>query len=159
MATTNLPDLLVSNPAPFDLKDDDIVWLCQDGGDVAMLGSQIKAGVLAGRPFDIHGQMPGVPDYNTRWVYQFNRAATLPASLTGSHAGCQVHPTSPTVFKIYKGGGQIGSINIASGTATATFTFASAVTFAAGDLLTVEAQVTPDATMEGLHFNFAGSLT
>lgn len=159
MTSTTLPALLVSNPAPLDLQDTDIVWVSQGGDDVAMTGAQIKAAVLAGRPFDIHGQLPGVPTANEKWIYPMNRASSLPASLTNSRAGAQVAATAATVFKIFKGATEIGSINFAIGATTATFTFTSLVSFVAGDLLTIQAPAVPDATLAGLYFNLASSLT
>jgi len=159
MTNTTLPALLVSDPAPLNLQDTDIVWVCQGGVDVAMTGLQIKTGVLAGRPVDIYGEMQGTPDYDKRWNYVFTRGCTLPASLTGSRAGVQYQPTGTVSYKIYKNATQIGTMNFTAGSVAVTFTFASAVTFAAGDLLRVEALATPDATLKGLYFTFVGALT
>lgn len=159
MTNVTLPALLISDPAPLNLQDTDIVWVCQGGVDVAMTGAQIKAGVLAGRPVDISGEMQGTPDYDNRWNYVFTRACTLPASLTGSRAGVQYQPTGTVSYKIYKNTTEIGTLNFTAGSVAVTFTFASAVTFAAGDLLRVEALAVPDATLKGLYFTFVGTLT
>jgi hypothetical protein len=88
-----------------------------------------------------------------------NRASKLAAALPNSHAGAQVAATAATVFTIYKGVTSIGTINFAIGATTATFTFTTLTTFAAGDLLTIQAPATPDATLAGFYFNLASTLT
>lgn len=159
MTSTTLPALLVSDPAPLDLQDADIVWVAQGGVDVGMTGAQIRAGVLAGRPHDVHGQMAGVPAASEKWVYPFNRAASFAATLPSSHAGAQVAATAATTFTLYKGATSVGTIDFAIGATTATFTFTTTTAFAPGDLLTVQAPATPDATLAGLYFNLACTLT
>lgn len=159
MPSTTLPAKFITDPALANLQDDDLIWVFQDADDYIMTGAQLKAGVLAGRPHDIHGQMPGVPAANTKWVYPMNRAAVLPEDLIDSHAGAQVAATASTTFTLYKGVTSIGTINFAAAATVGTFTFAADVSFVAGDLLTVQAPATPDATLAGFYFNLAGTLT
>lgn len=159
MPSTTLPAKYLTDPALVNLQDDDLIWVFQDADDFIMTGAQLKAGVLAGRPHDIHGQMPGVPTADQKWIYPMNRAASLPASLTDSHAGAQVAATAATVFKILKGATEIGTINFAAGATAATFTFTTLTTFVSGNTLIIQAPTTPDATLAGLYFNLAGNLT
>ena len=48
-------------------------------------------------------------------------------------------------------------MKIAAGATTATFTFTSAVTFSAGDLLKFTAPSPADATLAGLFYTFKGT--
>jgi hypothetical protein len=65
-------------------------------------------------------------------------AYKLPASLTGSQGYAITGPTGGSVdFDVRKNNSSIGTISFASGANTPTFTFASLVSFAAGDRLTI----------------------
>lgn len=81
------------------------------------------------------------------------QAKTLPINLTGSYAYCDVAPTASVACTINKiSGGSttaIGSVNFAASATTGTFTFSSAVSLAAGDMVQVVAPATPDATFAG----------
>lgn len=93
---------------------------------------------------------------------RFTRNVTLPISLTGSIADARVAATAATTLTMKKtlsGGGTstIGTINWALGATAATFTFAAGVTFAAGDLFTIENQVSADATLADISMTIAGT--
>lgn len=77
-------------------------------------------------------------------------AITLPASLAGSYAKSEVAATASTVFSVNKNGSGIGTMTFAISATTGTFAGAGA-SFAAGDVLSVVAPATPDATLAGLH--------
>jgi hypothetical protein len=92
--------------------------------------------------------------------------ASLPASLTGSAGGINTSlngaaaATSTAVFTLYKNGSSIGTATIPSATTgrgIATFSFASTVTFAAGDSFVVQAPSSQDATLQGFSFSFLGT--
>lgn len=94
--------------------------------------------------------------------------ASLPASLTGSAGGINTSlngsaaATSNAVFTLYKNGSSIGTATIPSATTgrgIATFSFASLVTFAAGDSFVIQAPSSQDATLQGFSFSFLGSRT
>lgn len=79
-------------------------------------------------------------DENRRVTYVVTRAFSLPASLTGSATYAEtVGVTSPTDFDVQKNNSSIGTISFAAASHTATFTFASGVSFAAGDRLALVA--------------------
>jgi hypothetical protein len=91
-------------------------------------------------------------------------ACTLPAALTGSSGGVgEVNGTAATgsaVFTLLKNGASIGTATLpaaATGRGVATFSFASAVSFAAGDSFAVQAPAVQDATLAGFFFTFAGA--
>lgn len=81
----------------------------------------------------------------------------LPASLTGSFAACIVAPTGSITFTLAKNGTGIGSINIAAGSTSGTFTFTTQTSFvAATDIFTISAPATADATLAGLYASLMG---
>lgn len=84
-------------------------------------------------------------------------STSLPSALTGSRGGCEVAATSSSVFTLFKNGSSIGTATIAASTTTATFSFASMVSFAAGDLFSFTAPSPQDATLSGPFFSFLGS--
>jgi hypothetical protein len=85
------------------------------------------------------------------------RAITLPASLTGSYGSSIVAATAATTLNLAKNGSSIGSVNFAISASTATFTFASSLSFAAGDLLTLTNQSTADATLANISVTLAAT--
>jgi hypothetical protein len=89
----------------------------------------------------------GLPG-NGALVYQevFARKVTFPAALASSQAVFGTAATGAIAFTLKKNGSSIGTINIGAGATVATFTFASAVTFAPGDILTVIAPSPQDGT-------------
>lgn len=79
------------------------------------------------------------------------------AGLPLSRARAQVPPTTDTTFTIKKNGSPIGTIVFEDGSPTSVvFTFASAVSFAAGDLLQITSPAMPDATLADINFSIVG---
>lgn len=64
-----------------------------------------------------------------------------------SRADADVAATSSTDFDIQKNGVSIGTLNFAGSATAGTFTVAAAQSFAAGDVLSIVAPGTPDATL------------
>jgi hypothetical protein len=85
------------------------------------------------------------------------RAVSLPASLTGSYSSSIAAATGSTTLTLAKNGTSIGSVNFAAGATSATFTFASAVSLAAGDVLTLTNQATADATLANVSVSLVGT--
>ena len=90
--------------------------------------------------------------------YIFATAVTFPAGLAGSYGACGTAATAATTFTIAKNGSAVGAMQFAAGIASASFAMASATTFAAGDVLTIAAPATPDATLANLAWTLAGAL-
>lgn len=109
-------------------------------------------------PYDIGTFCAGLPD-SSELLLRFvaTRAFTLPASLTGSQVKAATAATAAKDFDVQKNGGSIGTISFAASGATATFTFASAVTFSAGDVLAIIAPASADATLADISFTLAGA--
>lgn len=115
--------------------------------------------VVGGGFYDIAGGTNGAPSASAIIAtFDAPRAFTLPAGLTGSRAVAGTAATASTTFTIKKNGSSIGSIVWGAAATVATFTFASAVSFAAGDVLTVTAPASPDATLANIGFTLVGAL-
>ena len=109
-------------------------------------------------PYDMLMYSPGVPGNSadmSRLIMA--RAVTLPASLTGSYASSDTAATASTVLTLTKNGTSIGSVNFAAAASTGTFTFSSAVTFAAGDILKLVNQSTADVTLANISVTLVGT--
>lgn len=110
-------------------------------------------------PYDISGAvlaMPAASAVVTRFVSV--RTFTIPAGMTGSRAATATPATASTVLSVQKNGTQFGTITFAAGATTGTFAAASQTSFAAGDLITVVAPATPDATFNDAAFTIVGVL-
>ncbi|TCG08385.1 hypothetical protein BZM27_12695 [Paraburkholderia steynii] len=109
-------------------------------------------------PYDMLMYCPGLPANNAVMARIITpRAVTLPASLTGSYASADVAATASTSLNITRNGSVIGSVNFAAGAASGTFTFASQVVTAPGDILKIVNQATADATLSNISVTLVGS--
>lgn len=109
------------------------------------------------RPYDFAFSIVGTTINGEKIVMAVVRAATIPINATGSIATASVAATGSTVFTIKQNGTQIGTITFAASATTGTFSFSSAVTFAAGDLLEIDAPATADATLANIAITLKGS--
>jgi hypothetical protein len=89
--------------------------------------------------------------------YPFPRGVDFPAGLTGSRGVSAVAATATTTLDIRKNNTSVGSVQWAASATTATFTMASATSFTAGDILTVHAPASADATLADLGLSLAGT--
>lgn len=80
----------------------------------------------------------------------------LPASLTGSKGDAATAATAQTDFTVKKGATSIGTVRFAASATTATFIAASETQFTAGDVLSIVAPGTPDATLAGISITLQG---
>ena len=85
------------------------------------------------------------------------RAFTLPSGLIGSQGYATTVSTAAASFGLEKNGASIGSVDFALGASTATFTFTSDVTFAAGDRLELIAPTPQDSLLAAISITLAGS--
>jgi Putative phage tail protein len=88
--------------------------------------------------------------------YVFASPATLPAGLTGSRGTATVAATATTTINIQKNGTTVGTMTFAASASTATFMMNSTMTFSAGDVLTLVAPSTADATLANLAWTILG---
>ena len=89
--------------------------------------------------------------------YIFATPVTFPAGLSGSYGTAGTAAAAATSFAIDNNGTAVGAMNFAAGATTASFTMASATTFNGGDVLTITAPATPDASLANLAWTLAGT--
>jgi len=110
------------------------------------------------QPYDLGLTWVGtLPTSQIMLRYPFPRAVTFPSGLTDSRGVAAIAATGAKVIDLRKNGSNVGSINFAAGATTATFTMASATSFAVGDVLTVVAPASADATLADLGISLAGT--
>ncbi|RUW41532.1 hypothetical protein EOA37_09735 [Mesorhizobium sp. M2A.F.Ca.ET.015.02.1.1] len=88
-----------------------------------------------------------------------SRAFSLPSALSGSHGGAGVAATASTVLTIKKNGSSAGTATWAISGTVPTLAMASPTSFAIGDVMTIVAPGTPDATLANVSLSLLGSLT
>ena len=114
--------------------------------------------VVQNQPYDVGGTwVSTIPASQVMLRYPFPRAVDFPAGLTDSRGVAAVAATASTTIDIRKNGSSVGSMVFAAAGTTATFTMASATNFAAGDILTLVAPASPDATLADLGWSLAGT--
>lgn len=79
--------------------------------------------------------------------YVFTETVIFPIGLAGSQGNAGLPPTTDQVFTLFKNGSSIGTVAF-NATDTPTFSFTAAVTFIAGDILSIVAPFAMDAHME-----------
>jgi hypothetical protein len=105
----------------------------------------------------VNGSFSGRPTANlVLQSYVFAAPATVPAGLSGSRGIVATAATATTTFNIQKNGANVGTMVFAPSAPAATFTMNSATFFNAGDVLTVIAPATPDATLANLAWTIMG---
>jgi hypothetical protein len=87
------------------------------------------------------------------------RAIGFVANFSTSYAKSGTAATGSTVFTIAKNGSSIGTVTFAASGTTGTWASSggTAQSLAAGDVLTLAGPATPDATLAGIGFMFAGT--
>ena len=109
-------------------------------------------------PYDVGSCVIDKPDAGaTVAVIAIVRAFTIPSNFTGSSAKAGVAATAPATFTVNKNGSSIGTFAFAASGTTGTFSGAGA-TFAAGDVISVVAPGSQDATLANIAFTIAGNL-
>ena len=128
------------------------------GTNVNITGTVISV-PNANIPYDIAGAVLGKP-LGSAVVMRFIavRGFTIPAAFAGTRATSATAATASTVLTVLKNGTQFGSLTWAAAGTVATLS-SSASTFVAGDILTVVAPATADATFGDAQFTFIATLT
>jgi hypothetical protein len=113
--------------------------------------------VAASKYYDVSGGAVGTISASQLMV-QFisGRTVTFPAGLTGSVGYASTTPTSSATFTITANGSSVGTMVIAAGSNSATFTASSSFSLSPGQILTVTAPATADATMATVSFTLLG---
>jgi len=95
---------------------------------------------------------------NSETIMRFvaTRSFTLPISLTGSYASAITASSGTAIFTINQNGTQKGTITFTA-SSTGTFSFTAAVSFVAGDVVTIVGPATADSTLAGISVSFTGT--
>lgn len=109
------------------------------------------------QPFDMFAFYPGVPTASVLVTrVPVARVITFPASLTGSYVKARVAATAQTDFDLQKNGVSVATIRFAAAGTVATFIAASSIVTAAGDLISIHAPASADATIADIGFCITG---
>jgi hypothetical protein len=105
----------------------------------------------------VSGSYIGTPTANlVLQSYVFAAPVTFPAGFSGSRGTAGSAASAASTFSIQKNGTIFGTMTFAASAAMAMFTMSSATIFTAGDVLTVVAPATADATLANLAWTFTG---
>lgn len=91
-------------------------------------------------------------------IYQVVDPITLPQNLTGSSCNAGVTSLGSVVMDIQKNNASIGLVHFTGATATATFTFVSAISFVAGDRITLVAPAVHDTSLGDISLTLLATL-
>lgn len=109
-------------------------------------------------PYFAGGFYPGAPtDAAVALVHVLAVEAVFPVNLTGSQGTAEVAATAQADFDIQQDGSSVGTMRFAAAATTATFIFASEITFAIGDKLKIIAPGTADATLADISYSLKGT--
>lgn len=86
------------------------------------------------------------------------RSFTFPASMTGSRGSAGTASTASTVFSFKKNGTQFATATFAIAGTIPTWVAATATSFVAGDVLTIVAPASADATLAAIAFGLLATL-
>lgn len=134
-----------------------LAWVQDEDGQVVWNGSTWTAPTLSA-PMDVGTSIIGLPGSGEKVLrYVFARAVTFSDDFAGSYAKAGVAATASATFDIQKNGATVGSLTFAVSGTTGTFTTSGgSVSFAAGDVLTIVAPSTADATLADIAITLAG---
>ena|SRR5579863_8536204 len=90
--------------------------------------------------------------------YVFARPASFPAGLSGSQGRAGTAATGTLTYTIQKNGSNIGTMAFAASATSASFTMTAATAFAIGDVLTIVAPASPDATLAAVFWSLLGTV-
>jgi hypothetical protein len=128
------------------------------GSPAAPAFRALVAADIPASPYDVGSFCEAAPTASQVVLrHVFARSVVFAAGLSPSRGVAGTAATASTTFTIKKNGSSVGSFNFATSATTATFTMASPTTFAAGDVMTVEAPGTPDATLAQITFTLSGT--
>ena len=108
-------------------------------------------------PYLLSFDAPGAPTASMIVFHHvFTQAVTFVASLTDSYVKAGTAATAQTDFDLKKNGSSIGTVRFAAAGTTASYVSISASSWVAGDILTLIAPATPDATIADIWGTLVG---
>lgn len=154
--STNTEDVdFVRGSSTITLSPGDAVVAYTDGtaNGLTQVGSSSAAGIY---DFFVYFE-DKPPDAGELMRIVAVRSFTLPSGLTISQGFADTVSAAAVTFPIHKNGISVGTVNFALGVGTATFTFASDVSFAAGDRLAIIAPTPQDSLLKGVSITLAAT--
>lgn len=146
-----------AQPGLGDLADVDTVTKPPVAGDTLTFDGTTWA--PGARQVEIIGGVEGAPAADQVILrYVATRSLSLPAGLVGSQAVAGVAATAQADSDVRNNGTSVGTIRFSASTTVASFSSASAVTLAGGDVLSVVAPAAPDATLADAGVTLIGVL-
>lgn len=113
---------------------------------------------ISAQPFDLTAFYPGVPSASALVTrVPVARAITFSTATTTGRGSASVAATSQTDFDVKLNGASVGTIRFAAGASTGSFIAASPITTAAGDVVSIHAPSSADATLADVGFVLAGT--
>lgn len=108
-------------------------------------------------PYLLSFDAPGVPTASmVVFHHVFTQAVSFVASLTDSYVKAGTAATAQTDFDLKKNGSSIGTVRFAAAGTTASYVSISASSWVAGDILTLIAPASPDATIADIWGTLVG---
>lgn len=133
-----------STPSPFDVG----TWV---PGVVSIVNGSIVT-------YDISMFLPGTYTASqTVLLLPLERQVRFAAALVPSTASCGTASTSSAVFSLKKNGTQFGTLTFSTGVVTGVYASTLGTTFAAGDILTIVAPASGDATLANIGLILSGT--
>ncbi len=99
---------------------------------------------------------PGASQVIERHI--FATPVTFPTGLAGSFGTAGTAATAAASFAIQKNGAAVGTMDFPASATSASFTMGTATSFAGGDVLTIVAPGSPDASLANLAWTLTGAL-
>lgn len=141
---------------PIAFSNGDLKLLYCNGGTALKVVA--AASSSSSNPYDIGCTVPGTPGASAVVVrFVAVRAINFASGMALSKAIANTAATGSTTFSIKKNGTQFATFAFAASGTSATFTAASATAFAAGDVLTITAPASPDATLADIAITLAAT--
>lgn len=120
-------------------------------------GTDINEITVSGNPYDIGGSIVGAPtDGAVLLRYPVPRAVRFLSGMSLSKGVAGTAATATAAFSIKKNGTEFATMTFAGSATTATFACATTTNFSAGDVLTLVAPATADATLADIGFALSG---
>lgn len=131
-----------------------VQYLVHTDGTANGLDAYVVGEAAGETPYDMYATIPGVMTNNMLVIgLDAVRTFTIPISLTGSTGKAGVAATGSTTLTLNKNGSPIGTLVWSPSGTTAAKTFASAVSFAVGDIFTLTGPATADATLADIRIS------
>ncbi len=127
-------------------------------GKIPRVGSGESALEYFDSSYDIGGSYNGSPTGSlTIMRFPFVRNVMFEAGMSLSKMIASVAATATAIFSLRKGGVEFATATFGAGGTTATFACALNTTFTPGQILTIVAPASPDATLANLAWCLAGT--